>query len=669
MRNIHPSPRKQAWLPGLLLLVASALLLLGACTGAAPVPAQPEGAAQAPVPSGEDITVVLPFLEGGITSFDHAYWTSQLLISQGTISEGLYGYDPQLNVIPKVVESATPSEDNAVWTFRLRQDKRWSNGDPVTANDFYVAWMRFLSPELADAPMWASFLQQVQNGWAYKSGAATADEVGIKLIDDYTLEVTLSQPNAALPNLLVLASSQPIHAATLAEHPNDWWDPQHAIYNGPYVVQSWVSGGDTVLARNPHYVGEGIGNVPTVALRPYADPNARLQAFENGEIHFTFLEDTSQVQYARNNPLMSDNIHEDLNLSWSGVQFNRAANDGPWNDILVREAFAMAIDKQAIAELVLRGLAEPTTAFSGDPAITEQITPLPFDVDGARQRLADAGFPNGQGFPEVTFYAPPANHPDMPVIEAIAKMWEDNLGVQVTIQNNEGPVYSSIQWGSINPNVQPGYTMLSGPLNWFEPIYLLEISDHTWYFMDFLPGWKAKAVEYDNQIAAVRDLTAVGDWAELEQRAADAWAARQEIIAQEDNEWGQDMTLPPTFMDQFEQIAARFDEAADDATRLSAYKDALSLVLNQERDIEQYHNLTDANREAQRFMARLRKSTMDTALETVIPLQQLAVDAAWMVPIYVRKIIYATDPRLSGIVQNKLSWGNIFQFQYLQWTE
>ncbi|HEU4329375.1 MAG TPA: ABC transporter substrate-binding protein, partial [Roseiflexaceae bacterium] len=543
-------------------------------------------------------------------------------------------------------------------------------GEPVTAHDYYAAWTRFLSPELADAPMWASFIQYVKNGWAFKGGAVKADELGLKVVDDYTIEITLTQPNPVLPNFLVLSSSMPINAKSLQQNPIDWWKPEVAVFNGPYVVQNWVSGGDITLARNPNYVGDGLGNVGTIVLKPYSDPNARLQAFENGEIHFTPLDETSQVQYARNNPLFSDNLHEELSLNWDGVQFNKAADDGPFADIRVRKAFAMAIDKQAITSQVLRDLAVPTGAFTGDPEIADKVTPLPYDVAQAKQLLAEAGYPDGQGFPEVTFYAPPANNADMPVIEVIAKMWQDNLGVPVTIQNNEGAVYSTLQWGKINTGIKPGFTMLSGPLNWFEPGALLEASDQIWYYMDFKSEWKPKTAEFDRLITEAPSLTTVGDFAELEQRANTAWAARQQIIAAEANtSWGKVMQIPPSFIENFTEVKKRFEAATTEEEKLAAYKDALIQVLREEQDTQQYANLTDSNKQAMRLIQDLRQSTLEEAKPIAAELQQLAADTAWMVPIYVRKRLYVTEPRLSGIVLNKLSWGGNFQYQYLQWTE
>ena len=159
MRIANPSLRRRTWPARLLLGALFVMVFVSACGGTSQNTAQPTDAAVAEPAGGTtsapaaaeggaaalpvaDVTVTLPYLEQGITSFDHAYWTSQLLVSQGTIFEGLYGYDPQLNVVPKIAESATPYADNTVWTIKLRQDKKWSNGDPVTAKDFYASWMR-----------------------------------------------------------------------------------------------------------------------------------------------------------------------------------------------------------------------------------------------------------------------------------------------------------------------------------------------------------------------------------------------------------------------------------------------------------------------------------------------------------------------------------------------
>jgi peptide/nickel transport system substrate-binding protein len=681
---------------GIVALLILIVPLLAACGGspavpaanpspvattAAGQPAQPTAADQpTSAPDGptggsaevKDVTVTLPFQQGGITSFDHAYWTSQLFVSQGVIFEGLYGYDENLNVVPRVAESASASADNTVWTIKLRQDKKWSNGEPVTAKDFYASWVRFISPELKDAPMWVGMMALVKNGWAFKNGAVKADELGIKLVDDYTLEVTLTQPNAAFINFLPVTNAMPINAKSLQEHPNDWWDPAVAVYNGPYVVKSWTSGGDTVLARNPGYVGEGVGNVGTIVLRPYSDANARLQAFENGEVQFTFIEDASQLQYAQNNPQMSNLQQLENPLVWRGLEYNRALDAGPLSDQRVRQALAMAIDKKAITDQILKGLAVPTDTFNSDPRVKDKVKGLPFDVAKAKALLAEAGYPDGKGFPELNFLAPPANDGQMPMIEAVAKMWQDNLGVKSSIQNNETPVYSTLQWASFNKDIKPGFATLGGPMNWFQPEDLTLATNHIWYYMDFKPGGMAKFAEFQEQIDAVPSLEKAGDWAALESRALAVWAKRQEIAAVEDKELAAIKAVTPvgpTFKDQWDALDARFAAAADDAEKLSTYKDALTMVLREEQDVTAYENRTDANRQAQRLLIKTRGETLDAAWETLPALQQLAIDSAWMIPIYYDKLYYVTDPHLSGIVLNKLAWGGIFQYQYMRWAE
>jgi peptide/nickel transport system substrate-binding protein len=367
---------------------------------------------------------------------------------------------------------------------------------------------------------------------------------------------------------------------------------------------------------------------------------------------------------------MKDNIKNEVNtISWRGIQYDRSLDPGPLADQRVRQAFAMAIDKKTITDNVLKGLAVPTDSFSGDPEVASKVKPLSFDVAKAKQLLADAGFPNGQGFPELTFYAPPANDPQMPMIEAVVKMWQDNLGVPIKIQNNENAVYNTLQWSDYNKDIEPGFATLGGVMNWFQPEDLVLSTNHIWFFMDYQGDGMTKYADYKDQIAEVTNLTAAGDWAALETRANDAWARRQEIVAKENNQYGKNMLIAPTFKDQWDAIAKRQSEAADDAAKLSAYQDGLTLVLKEEQCQAQYDAMTEANREAQRQLADLRLLTVDKASENLVPLLQAAVDSAWMIPIYNEKLYYVTDTKLSGVVLNKLSWGGSFQYQYLQWND
>ena len=210
-------------------------------------------------------------------------------------------------------------------------------------------------------------------------------------------------------------------------------------------------------------------------------------------------------------------MKEDVqNLIWQGIQYNRAVDPGPLSDIRVRQAFAMAIDKQAITDQVLKGLAIPTNAFSGDPKVTEKVTGLPYDVEKAKQLLADAGFPDGQGLPELTFYAPPANDPRMPMIEAVTKMWAGQSW-RARSRSRTMRVRSTTPCSgrTTTRTSSRASATLGGPMNWFQPLDLLLNAGHTFWFMDYKPGGVAKTVEYDDQIAEVANLETAGDWAEL----------------------------------------------------------------------------------------------------------------------------------------------------------
>ncbi|MFZ5825459.1 MAG: peptide ABC transporter substrate-binding protein [Bacillota bacterium] len=656
----------------LLIKVLVSVLALSLIAGCAkktesPAPADPKSSETKDTAAAQH-KVTLPYLS--FDSLDHAYWQAQLLLAQGTIYEGLFGFDDKLNVVPRMAEKVAHSADYKVWTITLKKDRKWSNGDPVTAKDFYASWIRFLSPDLKDAPMWAGNWGQIQNAWAFKSGAVKPEEVGIKLKDDYTIEVTLSSANPTFTSAFTMANSMPIHHKVLASNPNDWWDLKNAVFNGPYVVKEWTKGGDTVLERNPHFGGEKFGNVHTIVLKPFSDGNARMQAFENGEIQYSALDDAAQVEYAKKNAKLKDGYREEMGLNWSGFQWARADVGGPFEDVRVRRAFAMAIDKAAITDKILKGRAVPAQAFTGDKAVLDNVKGLPYDVAAAKKLLEEAGFPNGQGFPEVFLYAPPANDGNMPMIEAVAKMWQENLGVKVTIQNMEWGPYSGMQWADLNKNIKPGYTIMSGAMNFIDPIGLAQNMPHIWWFMEYTPEYKKTMYwAWKDEKAAIDKLEQPGDLAALEKRAADIWARRQKIMeAEKGTQWSKEMHIPPYFDETFKKLLDAYKAAADDKAKLAAWKNLAHAVADEQHWVENYENLLPEGKKALRIAGDLKYGEVKDAVKHLIPLNQLAIDSAWMIPIHVGKITYVVDPKLTGVVQNKLSWGNIFNFNYLTYN-
>ena len=618
--------------------------------------------------------VQLPFFDN-IPSFIPFYWQAQHILAQGTIFEGLFGYAPDpkglggVKVVPVLAEKWTCSEDGKTWTFTLRKDKKWSNGDPVTARDFEWTYQYVAGPSLPDVPMWASPLQFIENAWGVKSGALPPDELGVKALDDYTLQIKLATPRFDFNCWLVAGAAMPLHRKTVEKYGNDWWKPGNFVGNGPYIPVSWVDRKEAVLVKNKNYVGE-CGNVDRIILKNFPAGASQVQAYQAGELDLAWIGNVAEYKFVQSNAQLKKAFHETPNdLFWQGYQVSRGFNEVMDNKKL-RQAFAMAIDKATIVEKVLRGLAIPANAFTGDQDIASKVTPLEYNPSKARDLLAEAGYADPKSLGTVTIFAPPANSNEMAFVEAVAKMWQENLGVDVTIQNMDWGPYSSLQWSDVNRDIPWGYSTMGGAINFIEPMGLYQNVGHIWWFMEYDPEWnKTRYWYWRDKDNAVDSLTAVGDFAELEDRANAAWNKRLEIVAAENNDWGKSMMVEPTFRQQFDRIAERFRNATTDEERLAAYKNALRLVIGEERSLDNIAHMTETNKKAQRLMASLFLAKMDECDPLLVQLNQLAVDSAWMIPLYIGKITYVVDPKLSGIVQNKLSWGNIFQFQYLNYQK
>jgi peptide/nickel transport system substrate-binding protein/oligopeptide transport system substrate-binding protein len=138
--------------------------------------------------------------------------------------------------------------------YYLRHDARWSNGKPVTAQDFYYAWMRVLSPQNSTAAVWASVAQYAVNAWQYHAGAAQASQVGIKVLNPYAIQLRLTAPHDILGDM-VLTGSMPLYQPSIEAHPTDWYKPQYFVSDVPYTIKSFVPNGQITLVRNPAYVG------------------------------------------------------------------------------------------------------------------------------------------------------------------------------------------------------------------------------------------------------------------------------------------------------------------------------------------------------------------------------------------------------------------------------
>lgn len=352
--------------------------------------------------------------------------------------EGLVAEDPvDLHPVPGVAERWDVSPDGLTYTFTLRAEAKWSNGDPVTAQDFIASWRRMLTPSLGATN--ASLLYVIQGAEAFNKGTAGFDQVGLVAPDAHTLRVTLEHPTPYFLSLLNHTAWFPIHAATLAKYGpvdrrgNDWARPGRFVGNGPFNLKSWRRGQEIVVEKSLTYWDHARVRLTAIHFHAIDSLDTEERAFRTGQLHLTEALPPGKIdayrrdapQWLRIDPLL-------------GTEFYRLNVTRPFlNDARVRRALALAVDRQALVTNVLRGGQAPATAFT--PPGIAGYTPaasLPTDVDQARRLLTEAGYPDGKGLPTFELlYNSSETH--RLVAEAVQEMWRRELGVNVRLVNQE----------------------------------------------------------------------------------------------------------------------------------------------------------------------------------------------------------------------------------------
>jgi len=370
-----------------------------------------------------------------------------------SLFEGLVNIDYETMLpIPGVAESWEISPDGLVYTFHLRADARWSNGDQVTAEDFVYSWQRMLSPALAAEYAYALYL--IDGAEAFNTGTITDfSRVGVRTLDDRTLEVRLRAPAPYFLLMQVHFSFYPVHRATIEAHgkmtdrDTAWTRPGNFVCNGPFMMTEWTPSREIVAEKNPHYWGRGDVKLERVLFLPIQDPSAEERLFRAGELHITNQLPSSKVTaYAKDHPEL---LRIDPSLATEFVRFNTTRK--PFNDVRVRMAFALAIDRAAIVEHVMRASQTPAESFVpaglggyayGTHAEDGAATRHNHDPERARALLAEAGYAGGAGFPAVVMIYD-TNDNNRRYCEALQNMWKTQLGVEVQLQNSDGKTWLS----------------------------------------------------------------------------------------------------------------------------------------------------------------------------------------------------------------------------------
>lgn len=352
--------------------------------------------------------------------------------------EGLVAEDPiDLHPVPGVAERWDVSADNLTYTFHLRANALWSNDDPVTAQDFVASWRRVLTPSLgAD---YAHFLFVIQGAEAFNRGTADWSAVGVTAPDAHTLRVTLEHPTPYFLSLLNHEAFFPVHLATLEKfgsptaRNNPWARPGRLVGNGPFILTAWRAGQEIVVEKSATYWDSRTVRLSAIHFHTIDSLDAEERAFRAGQLHVTDALPPGKIEtYRANSPQL---LRIDPLL---GTYFYRLNVTRPiLNDPRVRRALALAIDREAIVEKILRGGQVPATALT--PPGTggyRAAASLPFDAPAARQLLVDAGYAGGKGLPpfELLFNSSETHRL---IAEAIQEMWRRELGLEVRLASQE----------------------------------------------------------------------------------------------------------------------------------------------------------------------------------------------------------------------------------------
>lgn len=348
--------------------------------------------------------------------------------------EGLTVPDPKtLAPLPGVAERWTTSPDGLTYRFFLRKTQ-WTNGDPVTAHDFVYSWRRALAP--ATAAEYAYMLYHVENGEEYNKGKiADPAQVGVRALDDSTLEVKLRQPTAFFLGLTSFSTLLPVHRQCVEQHGDAWTRPENIVTNGPFALAEWQIGRHIRVRRNPAYRDAGAVSLRTMDFLAVESVNTAFNLYLSGEADFVANVPPHLRPILQGRP----DYHTGTYLGTYYFLFN--VRRPPFNDIRVRKAFSMAVDKQEIVKFITKGGEAPATSFvpAGMPGYTP-IAGLPFDLDRARKLFAEAGYPDGKGFPKVAFLYN-TSEANREIAEVVQEMFRKGLNVTVELVNQEWKVY------------------------------------------------------------------------------------------------------------------------------------------------------------------------------------------------------------------------------------
>ncbi len=353
------------------------------------------------------------------------------------IMDGLAKFDERYEPVPALARSWQVSEDGRTYTFVIREKVFWTDGKPLAAKDFLYSWERILRPETAGS--YAYFLFDIENAREFNAGKITDfAKVGVKAPNDGTLVVTLSRPRAYFLSLLTFMSTFPMRKDIVEKHGSRWTEADNIATLGPYTLKRWKHHEEILIEWYRNYWGEKPKSAKKVKMIMNENPVSTLALYESGELDFLDSRGIPLLEVPRLRKL--PDFTESLVFRNNYIGFNTEIP--PFDNPLVRKAFASSVDRASLAEL-LQGAGVPATSWIPvDMLAHNPRIGLSFNVKKARDFLAKAGYPNGKNFPETAFLYPDTGNNRL-LAEAFQSMWKQHLGIEVKLVNQEWAVYLS----------------------------------------------------------------------------------------------------------------------------------------------------------------------------------------------------------------------------------
>jgi oligopeptide transport system substrate-binding protein len=348
--------------------------------------------------------------------------------------EGLMIPDPNGHAIPGASESYSVSADGLTWTFKMRKGNVWSDGTPITAQTVVDSWLRNLNP--ATAAEYASLMTDVIKGAkAYNAGTGKASDVAVKAVDASTFQFVTTGPAPYVLDMLIHYSFAVVPVHAIAKYGKDWTLPKNWVSNGAFILKEWTPNNRLVAVKNPKYWDVKNVKLDQVIYYPSDNLATTYNMYLNGEVDWNAgSPPPDKVDEAKKR---TDYIRVPEVGSYF-YEFN--IKKPPFNDVRVRKAFSMSINRQELVEKITASGEFPATALT--PPMSGYTPPKGTgeDLETAKKLLADAGYPDGKNFPTVTIlYNTSARHKS--IAEYFQQKWEQSLGVKVNIYNQEFATY------------------------------------------------------------------------------------------------------------------------------------------------------------------------------------------------------------------------------------